>query len=72
LEKKAAEKKETRNLKRQKLNGEETGEVEKSDNTGIEVEAVESQRRKGVSIGECEDVEVLQEMLERPLARGKK
>ena len=39
------------------------------DTSGIQIE---SQRRKMVSIGECEDLATLEGMLEFPIARGKK
>ena len=61
MERKEAEKKEARALKRQKLN-------DNGEDTGIEV----SQRRKMVSIGECDDIDVLQGLLDQPIARGKK
>jgi len=62
LEKKTAEKKERRDAKRQKVDVEDT-------NSGIQVE---SKRRKMVSIGECDDLATLEQMLEQPIARGKK
>lgn len=57
MEKRDAEKKETRNLKRQKLSAEaeESSKVVDKSGSGIEI----SQRKKMVSIGECDDIEVL-------------
>ena len=69
MERKAAEKKESRAIKRQKKGAEdETGDGGK-EATGIQIE---SQRRKAISIGECDDLSTLENMLEQPIARGKK
>lgn len=70
MERKAAEKKESRVLKRQKKLADETGAIdEAAGSSGIQIE---SQRRKAVSIGECEDLTTLEKMLDQPIARGKK
>ena len=70
MERKAAEKKESRALKRQKKGTDETGtKDEAADSSGIQIE---SQRRKAVAIGECEDLATLEKMLDQPIARGKK
>ena len=70
MERKAAEKKESRALKRQKKGTDETGtKDEAAGSSGIQIE---SQRRKAVSIGECEDLTTLEKMLDQPIARGKK
>ena len=53
MEKKETEKKEKRALKRQNKGGEDAADEK---NGGIQIE---SQRRKMVSIGECEDLAVL-------------
>lgn len=66
LEAKQEKRKEVREMKRQKVKAEEIGSGEKN---GIQIE---SERRKAVSIADCTDIDVLTEMLERPLARGKK
>lgn len=71
MEKKAAEKKEARALKRQKK-GEE-GDDSSEAKSGIQIQAEgSSKRRKTVSIGECNDLATLEGMLENPIARGKK
>ena len=64
MEAKQEKRKEMREMKRQRQKTEES-----SKSTGIQIE---SDRRKSVSISDCNDINVLTEMLERPLARGKK
>ena len=73
MERKAAEKKESRALKRQKK-GQESNNPQSKDDSAAEKSGIqiESQRRKAISIGECNDVATLEGMLEQPIARGKK
>ena len=68
MERKAAEKKESRALKRQNK-GVKNSEDTSAEASGIQIE---SQRRKAISIGECNDLATLEGMLEQPIARGKK
>ena len=65
MERKAAEKKESRALKRQKK-GQSSSDHHQNDDSvetssGIQIE---SQRRKAISIGECNDLATLEGMLE--------
>ena len=67
LERKTEKKKEIRQMKRQHKGEEETGQ------SGIQIDRSDaSSKYQSVSIGDCTDINLLQELLERPLARGKK
>ena len=57
-------------MKRQKLREDETGSKQPA--SGIQIQSEPSTRKKSVSIGDCNDLDTLQNLLDQPIARGKK